>query len=167
MWRLRRRLFAVPISLLKYSFRAGVAAIVGSVILAFLSFLVFKIFGSDPQHHTRKDLSSGLQMFFSMVVIAPMTETLLLWVLLRVLTLFVPNGVLVLCISSLLWGLAHGVQGAMSLLPSVWGFFVFSLGVWRYQKVAFWCSYVAGVVPHMMLNLFAFTLISIGSFIQK
>ena len=143
-------LIAFPLALLP-SF-----ALLTGVVLAFLAV------GVDISGLMRPAISATWSDFFGSVVFAPIVETLVLAVLLRVLFALTPRKILVVSASALLWGCLHASLGVLAFFGTAWSFFVFSCTFLVWRKKSFPDAFIAAAAPHALVNFTVIICIAIA-----
>jgi len=108
--------------------------------------------GLAPQLAKPEFALSGPLMFFLLTVFAPVTETLIMALVLTVLARFIPATAAVL-VSALLWGIAHSLQAPAWGLIIWWPFLIFStlFLVWRQRGILIGLAVAA--TAHALQNL--------------
>jgi len=108
--------------------------------------------GLAPQLAKPEFALSGPLMFFLLTVFAPVTETLIMALVLTLLACFIPPTAAVLA-SALLWGVAHSLQAPIWGLIIWWPFLIFStlFLVWRQRGI--WVGVAVAASAHALHNL--------------
>ncbi|CAN5305136.1 hypothetical protein BH09PSE6_BH09PSE6_09710 [soil metagenome] len=86
------------------------------------------------------------------VVVSPIVETFLLAGLLRVLSSTSLAQGSVVAMAALLWGLAHGLFGALWFFGTVFSFGIYSYSYLAWRRISFWQAWLAAAVPHVLVN---------------
>lgn len=134
---------------LLYVFSAAVVAAAGSILLLSLAVSIAQ---PPDTEQIGPAISEGWIDFIGMVVFAPVVESALLLLLLRLLSKTGAPPGLAAAISALIWGGLHGLLYPMWFFGTVWSFFMYScaaLAWWNNSTAhAFW----AATLPHAMVN---------------
>jgi len=88
-----------------------------------------------------------------LVVFAPATETFVLALLIRLISLATPRPLLIAVLAGLVFGVIHGLASAILGIGALWGFFVFTCAFLAWRTKSFWSAYLAAFVPHALTNL--------------
>lgn len=111
---------------------------------------------SYPESIGGPDLAS----FWGSTLVAPIVETFMLLLSVRLIGIATENRWLIAILVALLFSLLHG-----SIRP-VWGLFVFwpfvvlTMSFISWRRKSFWWGYLAACIPHAMNNFTAFLLLS-------
>ena len=98
----------------------------------------------------------SIPLVLSLVLLAPLLETLIMWPIVSIIQRFIPGQAVVTAIvSAAVWGIFHGIQAPVWGLTVAWSFFIFSLCFVTWKKLSvFWAiGYVTSI--HAMQNLLA------------
>jgi hypothetical protein len=152
------RLLTPKVPLWRYSLEAWPYALIPSITLAAIAAAVVSVVGIPIESvvPTRDDLS--LRSAFGAVVLAPVIETCLLALGLRLLSKFVDRPIFAATISAVMWGLLHGLFGTLWFFGTAWSFFVFSCGFIAWRSQSFKAGFIAAAVPHALVNVSAILL---------
>jgi hypothetical protein len=90
--------------------------------------------------------------FFGAVIFAPIVETFLLTVGIRIIKSFSSSVVRIGIASAVVWGCLHALFGFMWFFGVVWSFFVWSCGYMAWQSVSERHAFAAAAIPHASLN---------------
>lgn len=112
-------------------------------------------FVTPPESAVRfGELSVGLVI--SLVAIAPLVETLIMWPVLALIQRFVSKKpIITAAISALLWAVFHSLQTPIWGLTICWSFFVFSLCFLSWKKVSIIKAGIMTFAVHVMQNSLA------------
>jgi hypothetical protein len=149
---LLRFLLAPSMALWKYCLCLVPLAIVPSVLLSILAILLADAVGVDVAAHSAPARDATFRSFMGAVVFAPIVETLILSWLLKVLLSTSLSIVESAVVSAGLWGLFHGMFGALWFFGTVWSFFVFSCGYIVWCRASYWHGFLAASIPHALVN---------------
>ena len=140
----------------------GAAIVAGLGSLALVSVAYFVATASNGIVPSGPTYSMGWVDFFGLVVFAPLVETAILVVVLRVLSKLPLQPLAVAALAAVLWGGLHGLVFPLWFFGTVWSFFVFSCAYLSWQthstKYGFW----AAALPHALLNSAVFVPIASG-----
>lgn len=109
-------------------------------------------FGLDSRSLLPPERIISLPEVLGTVVFAPLVETLLLAGTLKLVADFTQNPLRLAVCSALIWGVFHGLFGALWFFGTVWSFFVFSCAYLAWRKCSFSHAYFAAALPHMLIN---------------
>ena len=128
---------------------AWLVTILGSLMLSAIVQAVMPD-GAPPDFSELQEFGPGF-VIFSLVVFAPVIETLIMGTVLLLLGLFLRPGYAII-ISALGWGIAHSVQATIWGLVIWWPFVIFStlFVVWRQRSL--WLAFLMPALVHMMQN---------------
>jgi membrane protease YdiL (CAAX protease family) len=127
-------------------------ALLPSAALFFLASKALQVAGFDIDRLLPPSRSASAEEFLAAVAFAPIAETLLLALVLRLLRLFTGKEVFTAIVSALAWGCLHGAQGFLWFFGTVWSFFVLSCAFLAWRERSFWHAFVAAAVPHALIN---------------
>lgn len=96
--------------------------------------------------------SLGLLPLFGIAVAIPVSETLMLAGLLRILTWLRLPFFKAALLSATLWGLAHGVFDLPSFFSAWAAFFIYSCAYLSWRRRSLFLALSAAAIPHMMQN---------------
>jgi|GEM_PF-825245 len=102
---------------------------------------------------------SGALMFVLLTVFAPVTETLIMALVLTLLARFVTPTAAVL-VSALLWGIAHSLQAPAWGLIIWWPFLIFSTLFLVWRQRGFWIAVGIVATTHALQNLMPAVLVA-------
>lgn len=138
------------LSLPVYCVVAGVSAVAGSLALGGVAFFVAEAFGLSITTDGRAD-AIGPAFVFTAIVLAPVVETLLLVVCLK---LTAGLGRLGSCAASaFLWAVLHGLITPLGFFGTIWSFFVFGWGYLLWRRRSARHAFIAAAVPHAIVNV--------------
>ena len=114
----------------------GFICFLGSTVIATSQFWLLYLFSNEAIFEWFKG-ESVCPSLFAVTVRGPILETLLLFVLLYLLTIFLRNRFAICCVSAVIWGLAHAlINSPGNGLPSAWVFFIASCSVFDWEDDA-------------------------------
>jgi len=162
----RNALLAPPDGrLLRRSAINALLAVGGSALLAGIANGVAALMGISVEENT-PNFEIGAMMFIFVVIVGPLVETLLL----AGLFLVMPRRLGVIkraIISAILWGGVHALSAPLWFFGTVFSFFVFSCSYLTWRKKSFAHGFLAAMLPHIMVNLFACTLLAIAAILEE
>lgn len=147
--------YVESLSLTAYCIVAGVIALLGSLTLISAAFLTARALGLDAILDNPVG-SPSIEDGFAAIIFAPVVETFLLAVGLRLLSGLGRTGSCVA--SALVWGVLHGVFAPIRFFGSVWSFFVFGFGYLLWRQRSRKHAFAAAAVPHAIVNTVGFAI---------
>ena len=128
---------------------AYLLTILGSLMLATIVRAVMPS-GEAPDFSEIAALGPGV-VIFSLVIFAPVVETLIMGAVLMILQLFMRPGYAIV-VSAAGWALAHSLQATVWGMVIWWPFLIFSLlfVVWRERSI--WLAFLMPMIVHAMQN---------------
>ncbi|WP_188055673.1 type II CAAX prenyl endopeptidase Rce1 family protein [Sphingosinithalassobacter sp. CS137] len=144
-------LFSARMPAAVYVLLAALLAIVGHMVLGAGVALLLPI-QAGPEIAMPVGTAERLALFFTLVVFAPVVETLLMSVPLLVLTRFTAPGVAAVA-SAIGWGVVHSLQAPGWGLVIWWGFLIFSIAFlhWR-SRSGYWTGIAVAAAIHALNN---------------
>jgi membrane protease YdiL (CAAX protease family) len=124
-----------------------------SLPLLLAAYGIAQALGVDTVAALGPERAATVGEFVGTVVLAPLTETLLLGGLLWGLSRLTPRPLLVAGLSALLWGALHAQFGGLRFFGSAWTFYVLGCAYLAWRPVGFGHAFVAAAVPHVVINL--------------
>jgi hypothetical protein len=137
---------------LEYCLVAWHLALIPSIALAALAYLVFSSAGADVsalQKPARDVLTRNVWMT---VLVAPAIETGVLALGLWLIGRATRNRQAIAITSALAWGGLHAWFHPLWFFGTVWSFYVFSLGYLAWRPVSYKHALGAAAVPHALVN---------------
>ncbi len=132
--------------------RATVLALSGSLLLSAITYAALVGSGFIHRVHAAPDREVTAIETMGLVLVAPMLETALLAVTIRLLQLCLDSQRQVAATAAILWGLLHATFGALWFFGTVWSFFVFAVGYQAFQSRSALAAFLAAAVPHSLVN---------------
>lgn len=126
-----------------------------SIILA----LIASMFFPDAGHPDFK--GSPALIIFSVVIFAPVVETLIMGTVLLVLLRFLPEWVAIV-VSAIGWGIAHSTLSPTWGLAVWWPFLILSTLFVAWRKRSLWLAFLLPICVHALQNLLPGILIATG-----
>jgi hypothetical protein len=93
------------------------------------------------------------QTVVSGVVVCPVVETLMLWLFVRLLMLFLKDTVSIAVGSAIIFGILHGMYSVKLGFTVLWGFFVMSLCFLEWRKRSLSSAIIVTSLIHGLFNL--------------
>jgi hypothetical protein len=139
-------------SFIDYCLIAWPLALVPSILLAALAYAAFSGAGADMTA-VRKPLRDVAQrQLWIALLAAPVIETLLLALGIRVVSLVTKHREAIAITSALAWGVLHASFYPIWFFGTVWSFYVFSRGYLAWRPVSVKHALGAAAVPHALVN---------------
>lgn len=160
---IRKFLLEPSLPLWKYVLLAFPLALVGSCVLFGTALLVAIAAGLNVGALLPPDRAATFSEILGTLVFAPVTETLILAGLVKLLSLGISRPAAIAACSAVLWGLFHGYFGALWFFGTVWSFFVFTCAYLAWRKNSFGHAFAAAALPHALINATAMALVFTGS----
>jgi hypothetical protein len=140
----------------------GALAAVPSIILAYVVVAILKVLSIDTAGLI-PDLSLDSPSFvLVLIVVAPLVETVVVIVALKVIRILVKSPTLSSSISGVGWGIAHGLQAPLWFFGTFWSFFVFSRAYLTWRNIGRSRGFGAACLPHAIQNTVVYTLIRVS-----
>jgi hypothetical protein len=152
--------FRADVGLLRYVWRAAATGVVPSILLVVVVAGLAALAGMDVRRPPELRLGAG--GLVTVVLVAPLLETLILAGLLELLGMALRSWVRIAAVSAVAWGLLHGLVAPLWFFGTVWSFFVFSAAyiAWRPQSIG--RAFAAAAMPHALINLAVFAVLYLG-----
>ncbi len=144
-------LFRIGFPVRKYVLRMWVIGFVPSVILA----IVLSAAGVLTEE-SGPDLTGDLHpavMFFAIVVLSPVLETLAMGVVLKLLSLLTKRRYILAATSCMVWAGLHSLASVPWGLTIVWPFFIFSCSYIAWRRRSWLHAACVTCVIHLLQNL--------------
>ena len=136
-----------------YCVAAGITALAGSLFLVGITWLIANKFGYDPlgSSESTEEALSWLDAF-GFIIFAPVVETFLLILLLKLLARHGLTPIQSCFASCVLWALGHALIHPMAFVGTILSFFLFGWGylAWRSKSGAY--GFWAAAIPHAIVN---------------
>jgi membrane protease YdiL (CAAX protease family) len=110
----------------------------------------------DFERYMPPDRTASAELFFGIVIFAPIAETFLLAGTIGLLSIASSNRLFVAWSAAMLWGCMHASLAPLWFFGTVWSFFVFSCGYINWRKPSFKRGFMAAAVPHALINFSVF-----------
>lgn len=159
---LRRFLFSPDLPLWKYCLIALPVALIPSTFIFATAYLTLTLLGINVDLLSPPDRQVTLGEVLGAVVVSPVTETLLLALMLAIVSKLSSRVPFVAFAAAMFWGALHGAFGAMWFFGTVWSFFAFSCAYLHWRQLSFGKAFLAASVPHALIN--SAVMISLASF---
>jgi membrane protease YdiL (CAAX protease family) len=142
----------------RYCLLAFPIALLPSIALLSAVYGGLTYFDVDFERYMPPDRTANLELFFGIVIFAPIAETLLLAGMIGLLSMASSNRLFVAWAAAMLWGCMHGLAAPLWFFGTVWSFFVFSCGYMNWRERSFRQGFMVAAVPHALINFSAFML---------
>jgi hypothetical protein len=139
-------------SLLEYCIVAWHVALIPSILLVVAAYALFSGAGADIAALQKPARDIAQRNVWMTVLVAPLVETLLLALGLRLLGFVTRNREAVAIISALAWGAMHASFYPIWFFGTTWSFYVFSRGYLAWRPVSYKHALGAAAVPHALVN---------------
>ncbi|HUQ12514.1 MAG TPA: hypothetical protein VM146_19565 [Steroidobacteraceae bacterium] len=113
---------------------------------------LFSQAGVDVSPLQRPAVDMQTRNLWIATVVSPVTETLVLGAVLRLLEFVTKNRQWLALLSALAWGGAHAWFHPMWFFGTVWSFYVFSRGWLAWRPVSYKHAFGAAALPHALVN---------------
>ena len=110
------------------------------------------IYAIEPAAQGPEFQAGGTFVFFALVVISPVLETLIMGGVLSILLRFLPPAWAVAA-SALGWGIAHSIAAPIWGLIIWWPFLVFSTQFVTWRQRSLWLAFAVPMLTHALQNL--------------
>jgi hypothetical protein len=127
-------------------------ALVGSILLVLAAHALFSGAGVDVSAIQKPPIDLQPRNFWMAALAAPLIETAVLGLLLRLLQFITHRRQLLALLSALAWGGAHAWFHPLWFFGTVWSFYVFSRGWLAWQPVSYKHAFGAAALPHALVN---------------
>ena len=160
---IRRFLFEPSLPLWKYVLLTFPLALIGSCALFGTALLAAVAAGLNVGALLPPDRVASFSEILATLIFAPITETLILAGLVKLLSVRISRPAAIAASSAALWGLFHGYFGALWFFGTVWSFFVFTCAYLAWRKNSIGHAFVAAALPHALINATAMALVFTAS----
>jgi hypothetical protein len=137
---------------LDYCLIAWPLALVPSILLAALAYALFSGAGADMAVIQKPMRDVAQRKLWIALLAAPLIETLLLALGIRLIQLFTKHRETIAITSALGWGALHASFYPIWFFGTVWSFYVFSRGYLAWRPVSVKHELGAAAVPHALVN---------------
>lgn len=127
-------------------------ALIPSMLLAALAYAVFSGAGADVAALQKPLRDIAPRSVWMALVVAPVVETGVLALGIRVISMATQKPMLIAAVSALAWGALHASFYPMWFFGTVWSFYVFSRGYLAWRPVSVKHALGAAAVPHALVN---------------
>ncbi len=149
---------ARPGRFVEYNLVAWHLALIPSLLLVAIAHALFAGAGADVAALQKPARDIAQRNVWMTVLVAPLVETLLLAVGLRVIAVFTRHREAIAITSALAWGALHAWFYPLWFFGTAWSFYVFSRGYLAWQPVSYKHALAAAAVPHALVNASALLL---------
>jgi len=139
-------------SFLDYCLIAWPLALTPSIVLAALAYAVMSGAGADMAAVRKPMRDVAQRSLWIALLAAPIIETLLLAVGIRLIGSFTKRREVIAITSALAWGALHASFYPIWFFGTVWSFYVFSRGYLAWRPVSYKHALGAAAVPHALVN---------------
>jgi len=124
-----KHLFGINHNKFKYIFIAYLTSFLPSIVI---SLLINPFIGDSGP----KFSGTSFHMLFSLIIFAPLAETLLMWLIIYLLSFTKLKTSGIVLISATIWAILHSLSSPMWGLVVLWPFTVFSISFMNWKKVS-------------------------------
>jgi len=139
-------------SLLGYCLAAWHVALIPSLLLVCVAHTLFASAGVDVTSLQKPPVELKTRSVWMAALVAPLIETVILGLLLRLLEFATPRRQVLALLSALAWGGAHAWFHPLWFFGTVWSFYVFSRGWLAWRPVSYKHAFGAAALPHALVN---------------
>jgi hypothetical protein len=143
---------AVPGRFTEYCLIAWHVALLPSIALVALAYVIFSTAGADVGALQKPARDIANRNVWITVLAAPIVETLVLAAGIALIGLITPHREVIAIISALAWGGLHAWFYPLWFFGVVWSFYVFSRGYLAWRPVSVKHALGAAAVPHALVN---------------
>jgi hypothetical protein len=143
---------AKPGRFIEYCLVAWHLALIPSILLVVLAYAVFSGAGADVSAIQKPARDIAGRNVWMTVLVAPVAETLVLALGVRLIGLLTKHREAIAVASALGWGALHASFYPMWFFGTAWSFYVFSRGYLAWQPVSYKHALGAAAVPHALVN---------------
>jgi hypothetical protein len=97
-------------------------------------------------------LAPTLKSSMQFLVAAPVVETLVLMILVKLLALTTLRPLYIAIVVGLVFGVTHGFASGIMFLSALWGFFILTIAYLQWRKRSRWHGFCAASLPHALAN---------------
>jgi len=130
---------------------SSISALLGSLFLINCAVYIADIFNFDLLSGV-PSYEASLSDMFGAIVFSPVIETFILIGLLKLLLLPPLKHWQICLVSSFIWACLHGMISPMSILGTIWSFYVFSHSYLTWYERSRAAAFFATLIPHMIIN---------------
>jgi hypothetical protein len=127
-------------------------ALIPSLLIVLVAHALFSGAGVDVTGLQKPPIDLQARSVWMTALVAPLIETVVLGLLLRLLEFATPRRQLLALLSALAWGGAHAWFHPMWFFGTVWSFYVFSRGWLAWRPVSYKHAFCAAALPHALVN---------------
>lgn len=136
----------------EYCLIAWHLALIPSLLLVILAYAIFSGAGVDLSAVQKPARDVAERNPLITLLAAPVIETLLLALGLRIIGLVTKHREAIAIVSALAWGALHASFYPMWFFGTAWSFYVFSRGYLAWRPVSYKHALGAAAVPHALVN---------------
>jgi len=128
----------------------------GTILAIFLVRNFLLMLGVNDAHAIPLKSEIDFNYFIKIVIFAPVIETLILSLLIKLVSMFFANKIIICFISAAVFTSLHGMNGINTIVGPFILFFSFSHSFILWRKHSYKYAYIAACMPHVLNNLLAF-----------
>lgn len=136
----------------EYCLIAWHLALIPSILLVVVSYAVFSSAGVDVSAIQKPARDIAQRNVWMTVVVAPVIETAMLALGIRLIGLLTKNREAIAIASALAWGALHASFYPLWFFGTAWSFYVFSRGYLAWQPISVKHALGAAFIPHALVN---------------
>ena len=127
-------------------------ALIPSLLIVLAAHALFSGAGVDVPALQKPPVDLQPRSYWTAAIAAPLIETVVLGLLLRLLEFATRNRQVLALLSALAWGGAHAWFHPLWFFGTVWSFYVFSRGWLAWRPVSYKHAFGAAALPHALVN---------------
>jgi hypothetical protein len=135
-----------------YCLIAWHVALIPSILIVLAVHAWFAKSGVDVSALQKPAVDLQTRSLWIAVLAAPVIETLVLGIVLRLMEFATPRRQWLALLSALAWGGAHAYFHPLWFFGVAWSFYVFSRGWLAWRPVSYKHAFVAAALPHALVN---------------
>ncbi|BCO26312.1 hypothetical protein MIZ03_1192 [Rhodoferax lithotrophicus] len=149
-------------SLIRFCFQAFLVTTIGAIIVvAFTHGLMLAIGIKDTRLPTDTYKGFNVKDFLGVVIFAPVVETLILGLFIKIASFFSNEKIIVCCVIAVVAAIFHGMNGIYTFFGPMILFFSFSYSFILWRTHSYKYAYISACVPHILNNLSSFLLVGL------
>ena len=149
-------------SLFRFCFQAFCVTTIGAIIVVvFTQGLMLMIGIRDTRLATGMYNGFNVKDFLGVVVFAPVVETFILGIFIKIISFFSNEKIIVCCVTAMVAAILHGVNGIYTFFGPLILFFSFSYSFILWRAHSYRYAYISACIPHMLNNLVSFLLMNL------
>lgn len=149
-------------SLIRFCFQAFWVATLGTIVVVAITQGLMQMIGIRDTRLTT-DTYNGFNVkdFFGVVVFAPVVETFILGIFIKITSFFSNDKIIICCVTAVVAAIFHGMNGIYTFFGPLILFFSFSYSFILWRAHSYRYAYISACVPHMLNNLSSFLIIGL------